>query len=336
MQSLHIIIFFNFLFIIRATYELNNPKHLKNLLTLITHKTFSHEHITNIKNKYMVVFNCPFNNKVKRTTFPCVKRDLLKNSKKLFNIWSNNLPKIHTNKKLEKEKVYTEADHIMIKYGINEKLNYFDLSSFNTYCSFYKLYMNDKFFNIKKNIFNNLKTIKKRCFIKTDHLNSDPLEEESYINIRGDKKEKLQSEKYKIHNVIGKINYFYVIFLNKILDHTFYFVFNNNEHYIIYKNEIIYPFKIPKNDNFLKSTNINYEINNFYLIEICHSLNGITYKQNINKLLKKLSNLYFNIEFVPYNFQLPPVFYHITFIIIFSLINAYFFYKIFLKYKNHI
>ncbi|CRH00756.1 conserved Plasmodium protein, unknown function [Plasmodium relictum] len=335
MLCLRRIIFLNFLFI-TATHELNNFKPLNNLLTLITNEIFSHEHITKLKDRYMVVFNCPFNSKKKKTTFPCVKRILLKDSKKLFNIWSNNLPKIHRNKKLEKEKVYTEAEHIMIKYGMNKKLNYFDLSSFNTYCSFYKLYVNDIFFNINKRIFNYLKTKEKRYFIKTDHLNSDPLEEESYIYIIGDKKEKFQREKYKIHNIVSKINYFYVIFMNKILYHTFYSVFTNNKHYILYKNEIIYPFKIPKDDNLLKSTDINYELYDFYLIEICHSLNGITYRQNINGVLKKLSNIYFNMELVPYNFQLAPVFYHIVFIITFSLIITYFFYKIFLKYKNYI
>ncbi|KMZ79674.1 hypothetical protein PVIIG_00948 [Plasmodium vivax India VII] len=296
----------------------------------------------------------------KKATFECVRRQLLKCSGKLFNEWSDHLSVIHPNGKLKREKIYNEAEHyIVTKKGINEKLNYIDLSSFNTYCSFYKLYVRDLVYFSgnagANNGTSNPKTIIKRYFVRTDHLNSDPLDENSYIFISGAKKESLKGENEnppysKIYNTVANIiHYYYVFFISKILDHTFYFVFSeghkkeNTTHstsnsYVIYKNEVIYPFRdgqrgcggVPFQEDYSHYD----DLRDFYVIEICHCFNGITYRQNVYRLLKRLCRLYFNIELVPYIFQLPPVFYHILIILICSLTLSYIFYKIFLKYKS--
>ncbi|GAW81653.1 hypothetical protein, conserved [Plasmodium gonderi] len=365
MLNLNIIVFpiFYISFIISITNQLsNNGKTLKNLFTRISHEVFSHEQVIKNKKIYITLTSgCPFDNEEKKSTFDCVRRKLFKCSEKLFNTWSKYLSRIYPNEKIKREKIYNEGDYyIVAKKGINEKLNYIDLSSFNTYCSFYKLYVSDLVHFSEKTIVHNetpyRKTkIMKRYFVKTDHLNSDPLDENSYIFILGSKKESLQLENEKSpHSKIyitvnNRIHYYYVSFMSKQLDHTFYFVFNRDHNkddnkngtsdsYIFYKNEVIQPFRIDGNDSktfpFKKESINNDETRDFYIIEICHTFSGITYKQNIYGLLRRLSILYFNIELVPYTFHLPPIFYHVLIILIFSLTLSYIFYKIFLKYKN--
>ncbi|SBT79550.1 conserved Plasmodium protein, unknown function [Plasmodium malariae] len=358
------LLFFGFLFIGTATNELiNNSRTLKGMYNRIIYEAFSPEQVIIIKKKRenAAAFYCPFEKKKKKTTFECVKRYLLKNSKNLFYLWSHNIPKIHPNQILEREKIYTSEFHDEItRRIIKKRLNYVDISSFSTYCSFYKLCVSDllKFNNRGKAYNTHMGTMRKRYFVKTDHLNSDPLDESSYIFITGEKKEKYAESIPQFYDKFYSsffyiVYYYYVTFMNNILDHTFFFVFNNykddksgeqhnsnkivSNNYIIYKNEIIYPFKFFKEETttMIKNSNTYYDdINDFYLIEICHYFNGITYKQNMYGLFKRLSNLYFNIELVSYLFQLPPVFYHTLIILISSLVFAYIFYKIFLKYKN--
>ncbi|CXI67836.1 conserved Plasmodium protein, unknown function [Plasmodium berghei] len=347
----------------------NKGRTLEDLFNRISKKIYLREYI--IKKNNTTPFVCPFDRENKKTTFDCIKRKWLKYSNQLFSIWSNSIPKIHVNEKLEREQINTENSYsIRKKLEINKNFNYFDLSTLNTYCNFYKLCIADLVNYYKQNNgYNNyhLGKIKKRYFVKSHHLNSDPLEEESYIFIIGQKKEKLRikSSIYdKIRNSVNNtIYYYYLMFMNKILYHTFYLVYNphtyddvnnsndwnsnnngnfnntqnsSNYNFIIYKNKIIYPFKSTMGtaSTPYKNHNTNNScISDFYLIEICHCLNGITYKQSIYSLLKNISKLYFKAELVSYILQLPPVFYHILIIIICSIICSYIFYKIFLKYK---
>ncbi|SCN61471.1 conserved Plasmodium protein, unknown function [Plasmodium chabaudi chabaudi] len=371
--NIKVIIFVCLFFITSiSSISINNKgKTLEDLFNRISNKKYLHKYIIK-KKKNTPPFVCPFGRENKKTTFDCIKRKWLKSSNQLFTIWSNTIPKIPVNDKLEREQINTEKSYcIRKKLEINKNFNYFDLSTLNTYCNFYKLciadLVNDHTQNNGHNNYN-LGNIKKRYFVKSHHLNSDPLEEESYIFIIGQKKEKLQikSSIYdKIHSSVNNtIYYYYLMFMSKILDHTFYLVYNahtyddannsndwngsnngnfnntqntdNNYNFIIYKNEIIYPFKSTMNPAFPPyknhSTN-NSCISDFYLIEVCHCLNGITYKQSIYSLLGNISKLYFKLELVSYILQLSPVFYHILIIIICSLIFSYIFYKIFLKYK---
>ncbi|EUD68691.1 hypothetical protein C922_01091 [Plasmodium inui San Antonio 1] len=348
-------------FIVTTTCQLShNGTTLKNWFSQFNDEIFSHEQVKKKKKKNSPIFGCSFDKQKKKATFECVRRKLLKCSGKLFNAWSDDLSIIHPNEKLKREQIHNEAEHyIVTKKGINEKLNYIDLSSFSTYCSFYKLYVRDLVhFSGNKGAYNGSsfipKTIIKRYFVKTDHLNSDPLDENIYIFISGTKKGSLKGENEnppysKIYYTVGSIIHnYYVFFISKILDHTFYFVFSEghkkgsathrtSNSYLIYKNEVIYPFRkgervcggVPFQDY------SHYDdLRDFYVIEICHCFNGITYRQNLHRLLKRLCRLYFNIELVPYILHLPPVFYHILIILICSLMFAYISYKIFLKYKN--
>ncbi|KJP87290.1 hypothetical protein AK88_03087 [Plasmodium fragile] len=350
-------------FIVTTTCQLShNGRTLKNWFSQFNDGIFSPEQVIKLKKKKRKnspTFGCSFDKQKKKATFECVRRQLLKCSGKLFNTWSDHLSIIHPNGKLKREQIYNEAEHyIVTKKGINEKLNYIDLSSFSTYCSFYKLYVRDLVhFSGNTGAHNGTsiaKTIIKRYFVKTDHLNSDPLEENSCIFISGAKKESLKGKNEnppysKIYNTVANIiHYYYILFINKILDHTFFFVFSEghkkesathstSNSYIIYKNEVIYPFRnggrsyggVPFQDY------IHYDdLQDFYVIEICHCFNGITYRQNMYRLLKRLCRLYFNVELVPYIYQLPPVFYYVLIILICSLTFSYIFYKIFLKYKN--
>ncbi|SBT37735.1 conserved Plasmodium protein, unknown function [Plasmodium ovale wallikeri] len=361
------------LLIIAVASELHNGgETLINLFTRNWRESFLPELIIKKKKKNAATtatitaalgcpFDCPVGRTKGRTTFDCIRRHMLKNSKKLFYMWSSEMPKIQSGEKLNRQKISSGETHYTLKKKVMHKsLNYYDLSSLNTHCSFYKLCVRDLLhFERKKGGHNNadLGLMRKRYFVKTDHLNSDPLEEKSYIFITGQKKEILQRAPQlynKFHKTLSNTAlYYYVILMNKALDHTFYFVYkneggynnNNRDHnpvsnnYIIYKNEIIYPFRVPRDDITIpyKNCNATYDdLTDFYIIEICHCFNGITFKQNVYSLSKRLSSLYFNIELVPYIFDLPPVFYHILIILICSLIFAYIFYNIFLKYKRYL
>lgn len=355
-------VFFSFFINYNNSHIFNNDyRKLKTLFNRICHKIFSSEHIGNVNRRNGIVESCTFGGSEKEkkrnsSTFECINHKLLKKSKILFYIWSNNLQKIRVNEIMEKEKIFIDLNEEYIYLKKKERkektheLNYIDLSTFPTYCSFYKLKVQDLLYYDKK-----INYYSKRYFIKTDHLNSDPLNENATIFIWGNKYENLQNSKNKIYKNFHNILYYYItILMNNILNHTFYFVFNMNkeknyENFIIYKNKYIYPFKnIQLNydkhkdiNNIISLKNSNVQNNNetitdFYLVEICHSLKGITFKQNHNILKKKLNNIYFNIEFVTYIFQFPPVFYHIIFIIFFSLLITYVFYKIFIKYKTYI
>ncbi|SOV18423.1 conserved Plasmodium protein, unknown function [Plasmodium sp. gorilla clade G2] len=355
----YVIFYFVFVFFFVFYHIFYNDKQkLKVLFDRICHKIFSSEYIRNVnKKKNGIVEGCIFNeNEIEKkknsSTFDCINQKLLKKSKMLFYIWSNNLKKIRVNEIMEKEKIFIDLDeeHNYLKKENIHVLNYIDLSTFHTYCSFYKLSVQDLLYDDNK-----INYYSKRYFIKTDHLNSDPLNENATIFIWGNKYKNLQNSKNYIYKKFHNILYYYItILMNNILNHTFYFVFNMNkennyENFIIYQNKYIYPFKniqinyhkdkYINNSISLKNTNIHNNketISDFYIVEICHSLNGITFKQNYNILKKKLNNLYFNIEFVTYIFQFPPVFYHIIFIILFSLLITYIFYKIFIKYKMYI
>ncbi|EUD73479.1 hypothetical protein YYG_01520 [Plasmodium vinckei petteri] len=305
--NIKVIIFVCLFFITNISSILINNKGrtLEDLFNRISNKIYLHEYTIKKKNN-TTPFVCPFGRENKKTTFDCIKRKWLKSSNQLFSIWSNGIPKIPVNEKLEREQINTEKSYcIRKKLEINKNFNYFDLSTLNTYCNFYKLCIADLVnYHTQNSGHNNynLGNIKKRYFVKSHHLNSDPLEEESYIFIIGQKKETLQikSSVYdKIHNSVNNtIYYYYLMLMNKILDHTFYLVYNahtyddannsndwnssnngnfnntqnsDNYNFIIYKNEIIYPFKSTMGTTFPPyknhSTN-NSCISDFYLIEV--------------------------------------------------------------------
>lgn len=372
----------------KSTYGIKQP-----LSTIPKETFFSKEQVQKLKYPNQVFYKCPFNNKKKNSTFACAEKKCLKKNAFLFFLWTSRLPSIYKkHKKVQKkEKIYTDADNnIKLTYKIKTNLNYVDITSFKTYCSFYKMYVSDLQYFSTQNPFH-IKTsnstkkdahpyfeekelkegkatekakevieilTSRTFFIKTDHLNCDPLEEYPTIFIIGQNKKQFDANRYTIPYFTDKIKYWYMLFINKILNFTFCFISTTmQQNYIIYKNNIIYPFTknispkdksfihrvsdMNKKDLLLLSSNNNSQTNqdglsDFYLVEICHSLKGITYQQTAQKITQKLSTLYFNIEFVPYIYHLPPVFYHIVIIVISSTLFSYYFYRLFLKFKKYI